>query len=67
MCVIFRCSQDEIMNHVESCRNHLDYFASATSNFTHCAIRHARPITVCESCVGYYLDVLKAHEDILKV
>ncbi|KDR23622.1 Osteopetrosis-associated transmembrane protein 1 [Zootermopsis nevadensis] len=64
--VIFRCSQDKIINGVESCKNRLECFASSTSNFTQCAIRHARPIRLCERCVGYYMDVLKAHEDILK-
>jgi len=61
--VIFRYSCDMI----EGCRIYLEYFANSTSNFTQCAIRNARPIRMCERCVDYYLDVLKAHEDIYKV
>jgi hypothetical protein len=52
---------------IEGCRIYLEYFANSTSNFTQCAIRNARPIRMCERCVDYYLDVLKAHEDIYKV
>jgi hypothetical protein len=51
---------------IEGCRIYLEYFANSTSNFTQCAIRNARPIRMCERCVDYYLDVLKAHEDIYK-
>jgi hypothetical protein len=56
-----------MLNPVEDCNNQLEYFASSASNFTQCAIRHAHPIRMCEICVNYYINALKAHEDILQV
>ncbi|KAJ9591085.1 hypothetical protein L9F63_002366, partial [Diploptera punctata] len=50
----------------KTCEKQLDYFANATSNFTKCAITHARPIRLCEKCIYYYLNVLEAHNDILQ-
>ncbi|XP_033606613.1 osteopetrosis-associated transmembrane protein 1 [Cryptotermes secundus] len=61
-----RYSHDKVINSVEDCKSRLEYFANSTANFTQCAIRHAHPIRMCEICVGYYMNALKAHEDILQ-
>lgn len=49
------------------CQFLLESFASVTANFTFCAIRHARPIRLCESCVDDYMLVIEVHKDILKL
>lgn len=49
------------------CQFLLESFASVTANFTFCAIRHARPIRLCENCVDDYMLVIEVHKDILKL
>lgn len=61
-----RFSNEEMMSGGHTCNKYLLQFANATSEFTKCAIRHARPIGICEKCVHYYLDVQKSYEEILK-
>ncbi|CAG0898289.1 unnamed protein product [Darwinula stevensoni] len=47
------------------CEDLLKYFSHAVSEFTHCAVRFARPIHLCEKCVQQYLNVSQAHHAII--
>jgi hypothetical protein len=67
MYLIFRYGLDKVIKPLEDCRSQLEYFANSASNFTQCVIRHAHPIRMCEICVDYYMNAVKAHEDILQV
>jgi len=51
----------------DDCEKVLNDFALATANYTFCAIRFARPIKLCQFCVGKYLNVESIHNDILTV
>ncbi|XP_069705408.1 osteopetrosis-associated transmembrane protein 1 isoform X2 [Periplaneta americana] len=63
---ITRFNDEEMMSNGHTCNKYLQQFANSTSEFTKCAIRHARPIRICEKCIYYYLDVQKSYEEILK-
>ncbi|XP_065201975.1 osteopetrosis-associated transmembrane protein 1 [Planococcus citri] len=55
------------LNIGENCIQLLEHFATITANFTRCVIRHARPIMICQDCVNEFYDVVKSHNDILKL
>ncbi|XP_054262118.1 osteopetrosis-associated transmembrane protein 1 isoform X2 [Macrosteles quadrilineatus] len=51
----------------DACEEVLESFALASANYTFCAIRFARPIRLCEFCVGNYQNVIAIHNDILNL
>ncbi|XP_045472844.1 osteopetrosis-associated transmembrane protein 1 [Harmonia axyridis] len=58
---VVNCQTDEI------CDAQLNAFASATSNFTACAIVNSKPITFCEDCVENYIEVIESYQNMSKV
>lgn len=46
------------------CTIYRDNLASAVSTFTSCAIVNSRPITLCESCVDAYINVLDSYKNL---
>ncbi|CAH2230516.1 jg18618 [Pararge aegeria aegeria] len=47
------------------CMDILKEFAEHASNFTLCAILNARPITLCEKCVGNYVSFRDKYKELL--
>ncbi|XP_017784680.1 PREDICTED: osteopetrosis-associated transmembrane protein 1 isoform X2 [Nicrophorus vespilloides] len=59
-----RRSQTDGNNTSVNCTEYKNNFAAYISNFTECAIVHARPITFCESCVDKYINVLQSYHNL---
>ncbi|XP_044752391.1 osteopetrosis-associated transmembrane protein 1 [Coccinella septempunctata] len=47
----------------ENCDHQLNAFATASSNFTACAIANSKPITLCEDCVETYIQVVESYQN----
>jgi hypothetical protein len=55
------------VNATEECREVLESFAEACSDFMFCSMTNAHPILVCKSCIGPYNGVGAGYKAILKV
>lgn len=42
-------------------------FAYSTSNFQSCAIENSRPVTFCENCVQFFIDITKTYSNMEEV
>ncbi|XP_049794216.1 osteopetrosis-associated transmembrane protein 1 isoform X3 [Schistocerca nitens] len=68
-CSLLTLARADEMDKFDSsrCTLLLQDFARLTSNFTFCAINYSRPITLCETCIKEYLQVIDAHTKILEM
>jgi len=41
----------------DTCKGLLEQFANTSSSFVYCAVKHARPIRICQACVTELEDV----------
>lgn len=65
-CPLF-VAQDSFYDEDPTCMLMLESFANLTATYTYCTISHARPITLCQTCVNPYLKVLNIYDDITKI
>lgn len=57
----------EIVPSNSSCTPLKERFANSSAQFTLCAIRHSRPIRMCETCRSEYLDVQNSYKNLSEV
>ncbi|XP_008194760.1 osteopetrosis-associated transmembrane protein 1 isoform X2 [Tribolium castaneum] len=50
-----------------NCTELKEQFASATAEFSSCAIQNSRPVTFCENCVNAYIQIVDSYNGMKEV